>query len=238
MNRLFGTLNSALLFLTCLSSCSSASTDIEVSVLEDVTDTLLIRPSSTDIFTTANIDSNSLAGIRVTVSTISDYQYNSIYNITLPSEHLLLSNPGDRVQKMKLFGEKISTSIALINNSSRRPQSDVYNTVISELNRLAQTQAKQKVAIVYSDLGENTSAFSVYKAADMSLLETNPAKVMSILSQAIKPGALAGVQVYLIFKPSNARDDHIFSQMSALYKEILTKVGARVYIGANILPHQ
>jgi hypothetical protein len=217
--------------------CRPSNSDIEITILKDITDTLLVEPTFSDLITLMHTDSTTLQSIKVNCSTITDYEYNKVLTAELPSRSFWLSNPGDRIQEVKNFQQNVSENIAAINaEKNPRPQSNIYSTLIHELNRLSTAPADQKICIVYSDLAQNTSQYSIYRTKDFSLLIRHPDQVQKILENIEKPDNLKGVSVYFVFNARNPRDNEIFSDMSKVFKQIFTSAGAQIFVAANV-PH-
>lgn len=218
-----------------LPGCSKPSVDTDISVLRDITDTLIVQPTSMDLFALAGIDSGSLQSIHINCSTISDYGYNTAYSASLASTSLLFSNPYARAKDIKDFQGTVAVNIAAINiQQSTRQKSNIYSVVAKELKRLATLPAKEKLCLVYSDLAENSSIFSVYKPSDFELVKSKPDKVRQILEQVVKPGSLMGIRLYLIYKPKNTKDNELFGYMSEIYRKLFESAGAQVFVGANV----
>ncbi len=223
------------LLLWSITGCSTSTSNIEVSILEDITDTLFAQPSCQDVFTVAQLDSTSLANIKVVCNTISDYEYNKSYSAELPEKSLLLSNPGERVKEIQDFKAQVAENISRINTGdNRRPQSNIYSVIVRESNRLAVSKAKRKICIVYSDLAENTSEFSIYRQADMALIDKQPKQVKQFFERKSKPGNLTGISLYIIYQAKSIKDNAMFARISEIYKQIFNSAGAEVYIGANV----
>ncbi len=68
------------------------------------------------------------------------------------------------------------------------------------------------------------------------MLVEYPEKVEKKLLNILKPVDLHSVTVYLIFKAGNDIQNDNYNLMSKLFKKILEDAGAKVKIGANLIP--
>jgi hypothetical protein len=218
-----------------IASCSSLPNDIEVMLARDVTDSMLVQPNIADFFSITGVDSTTLQSVKVTCTTISNYEYNTVYTTALPGRSLLLSNPWERANQVKEFEAKVAANIDSINACKIvRPLSSIYNPLVNGLNRLAASSAKKKLYCLYSDLAENMPSFSTYRNTDFTLLKNHRDQVERILENEAKPNNLKGISIYFVFMPRNPRENEIFILMSNLLKQIFAAAGANVFIGANI----
>ncbi len=214
------------------------NSNVELSVSIDKTDSFKATLDVNQIFSLLDIENNKWSKITMQINTLSNFEYTTSQTSTLTSQLLLLSNPDQRDSSIEHF--KRSTILQL-NEMKQipigRPNSSIYIPMIRELNRLAKSSAKTKIAIFYSDLRENTKmVFSIYKKEDQQLLKTNPEKVKELFMQLERLGNLKGIKVYLIFEPGNDFENTSFNVMSEFIKNILEGAGAEVYIGANLPP--
>ncbi|MCK9404395.1 MAG: hypothetical protein M0Q26_13475 [Chitinophagaceae bacterium] len=210
--------------------------NIVESVLIDKTDTLPIAPTLEEILLPIHLEENKWNHIRLRTQSISDFDYNHISDLELPTRITIISNPIERDKEIKSFTLKIDSAITNISKQpSGRPKSSIYRSVMLEANRIGSMDAKIKALIVYSDLFENSSIFSIYDTASRTKLKSNPNEIKNRFMQAIKPGNLQNVKVYFVFKPYSSLTNEYFMLTSTLFKSILEDAGATVYIGANLI---
>jgi hypothetical protein len=117
--------------------------------------------------------------------------------------------------------------------------SECFATVAGELEYLANSTASQRTLIVFSDLQENSDAFSCYTQDGLKLLQTHPQKVAKLLqSRRSLPKNLTGVTVYFVYMPLTRDQDQRFNEMVSIYKSLLKERGARVVVQAQNTNYQ
>jgi len=205
------------------------------SVIIDKTDSFLANPDIHEIGTPIQLNENKWSGINLRIQTVSDLDFNKVIEIRLPSRNAMFSNPDERDLELKAFTQRAATVMdSITREKAGKPKSSIYRSVITDLNWLASQKAVKKIAIIYSDLSEN-SFFSIYKPKDRSLLKAHPEQVKNRFEQAAKPLDLTGSEIYFIFRPKSERENDTFSLMVQVFKSILESAGATVYIGANVV---
>ena len=208
---------------------------IAETVIIDKTDSFLATPDIHEIGTPIQIDENQWNGINLRIQTISNLDFNKIIDVRLPSRNAIFSNPDERDREVKAFTQRTANVIDSINREEiGKPKSSIYRSVVTELNWLASQRAAKKIAVIYSDLSEN-SFFSIYKPKDRNLLKTHPDQVKNLFEQAAKPADLTGSEVHFVFRPKSEIENDNFSLMAQVFKSILESAGAKVYIGANVV---
>ncbi|MBI4931421.1 MAG: hypothetical protein HY841_11700 [Bacteroidetes bacterium] len=227
-------LASAALFM--FQSCSSNYYAIDESVLIDKTDSFLASPDSTVIKNLFDASSALWQGYRFRLLTLSDVDYNSVYEASLSPACEYLSNVYAREDESTAFLSKIESAFAKVKSiPSGRNYSSLYLPMAKELKRLSESAARRRILIVYSDLMENTSAISFYKADNLQLLETNQDSVKKILESEIPLPDIKNIEVHFIYQPKDNKENELFREVSGFYKKWLENKGARVTIEANLI---
>lgn len=210
------------------------NSDVDLSISVDKTDSFKTVVDINEICSLLRIDDNKWSKIKMQINTLSNFEYNTSQTLALPSQLLLFSNPDQRDSAIEQFKKSIAMQLHKINQIPiGRPNSSIYVPMIRELNRLARSKAKSRIAIFYSDLRENAK-FSVYKKQDQELFKARPGEVKKIFLQLEKPDNLKGIKVYFIFEPKNYSENNCFNLMSTFFKKFLEDAGAQVYVGANL----
>lgn len=112
--------------------------------------------------------------------------------------------------------------------------SECFATIASELELLANSNASQKVLLIFSDLQENSGAFSCYTPQGQYLLQNNQEKVARLLlSRHSLPDNLQGTTIYFVYNPATREEDIRFAEMFRIYKQLLHARGARVIVQAS-----
>jgi hypothetical protein len=210
-------------------------TIVEISLMKDITDSLVARPDTNGIFPLFNFGEHKWKKLRFRSQNITNYDYNPVYSCILRSAFSLLSNPMQRDGDILIFKHSIKSAVDSVNAwNGSLPNSSVYLPLIREINRLARSTAKNKILIVYSDLAENTSSFSIYRKRRQSIPSRD--SLVAFFKRISAPENLKGVTIYFVYRPRKPFDHNNFVSMANMYMKLLGDAGARVYVGANIDP--
>lgn len=198
-------------------------------VLIDRTEIDGYKPSATELIQQIKPQSTE-AGVRITLRSISDITYNSKQTFELPKATLgWMGNEDQRRKNIKKFYKQFGDSIETSNQKEHRfSRSEIYRSLIEELNQLAKVSGTKKV-LLFSDLKEH-SFFSVYNKQHLDLLEKHPKKVQKLFEQAIPVDDLKGIELHILYQPT-LEDAHLFSQLLAIYKKILEPKGVTITVG-------
>ena len=217
-------------------SCSSNYYAIDESVLVDKTDTFLARPDSSVIKNSFDASNALWQGYRFRLLTLSDVDYNSVYEASLSPACEYLSNVYGREDESKIFLSKINSTFVKVKSiTPGRNYSSLYLPMAKELKRLSESGAKRRILIVYSDLMENTSLISFYKVEGFQLLKANPDSVKKILEREIPLPDLKDIEAHFIYQPKDNKDNELFREVSDFYKKWFESKGAKVTIEANLI---
>ncbi|MBP6977634.1 MAG: hypothetical protein KBB71_04900 [Lentimicrobiaceae bacterium] len=212
-----------------------SSTQIEVTVMRDITDDQIAQPKLADIVPLVNLDNSQWNGVNVRFIDITDVSYNYTYQTSISAENHWLGNEFDRQKKINNFYAEITQILIKAEEETHgRNNSSVYIPIANELNRLSQSPAQKKIVLVYSDLMENTAEMSFYDKSKFSLLKTNPNSIRQYFDTQVPLRQLAGIKIYLIYQPANPETDGQYQIISEFYKKLLESKGATVEITANI----
>lgn len=230
--------------LLSLSSCSTnvskSYQTTECSILIDVTSSYMAslkHISSDELIKLYQLDTKtSNAGIyRQAFLTETFLNYTYQYNLKGVSS-FLMSNSFDREEEIKIFKEKIATSIAEIQQVKKnRPSSSVYVPICRELIRLSSSDSERKILLAYTDLKENSDYLSFFSKKSLGDLVNHPEKIENYLQREMElPKDLTGIEMFIIHEPED-NDNFIFKRLSRIYKTMIEKRGGKVYIQANLL---
>lgn len=236
MKKLYTIIGCLILILTTLAAVVMTSkSGTAMVVCMDKTDSFQDAPDARLILAQTGITNNRWQGVSIRLTTITEYAYNQVYQLTLQDQLFLLGNPTERDTAIRQFTQELATKIKLIQQEKiMRDASDIYTTLVRELNQLAKEHASQKLAIVYSDLKENTPLFSVYDSTGAFVLRQHPEIVQQQLLAMAKPDDLSGIQLYFIHTVSSSKDNAQFVAMSEVLTNIFTASGATVFVAANL----
>jgi len=214
-------------------------TNTYLSVLVDKTDATYVELDSILIADLYGYDRRNLwNGSFFRLIGLTDRQYSRIIQYSI--------SPGSRTKDLIVVRKKevsdmlrsASAAIEKINASSEaKDNSILWEAIIRELNYAANVKgATRKVILIYSDLLENSSWFSVYKDGKPVIPETDRDEVRKFFLEHVEIQNLSGIEIHIIHKSRSYKEDEVFKYMSQLYMELLQEYGATVIIGANFLP--
>lgn len=207
----------------------------EVSVMRDITSQQLAEPQVQTIMPFFNLDSNKWGGGIFRFSNITNLSMNQTVEATLPSQNEWLSSIFTRTKAINAFNTQVTQIISTAESDTVGKQnSSIYVPLANELNLLSQSSEKRRILFVYSDLMENDPNFSFYGKKVFAMLLHNPEKAQQYFEKEQPLNNLKGIEVYLIFQPSNTVEDYQFQTVSAFYKQLLEAAGAKVTITANL----
>lgn len=166
---------------------------------------------------------------------LSDIMYERVQEYTLPSTTQLMSNPTERSEEIKTFGDHISMAMSLEANSAcGRDKSEIWPPLAKELNMLsAKKTASVKLMYAFSDLEQNTS-FSVYDSADARKLIDSPDVVKALFKSKAPLNDMTGVELHLIYAAKNYRDSQRYARMAQLIKEMVEEQHGKVIISGSL----
>ena len=207
----------------------------EVTVMRDITDSLVSQPKTSDFISLFNLENSKWDGASFRFVDITDVTYNHTYEKKIQPENEWMGNEFDRGKKVKEFYSEITQ---FLNNAKTdmkgKDNSSIYIPIAIELNRLSQSTSQKRILLIYSDLIENTDEFSLYKKSNLDLLKTNPKAVKEYFEKLTPLSNLEGIRIFLVFQPTDINEDAEYKLISGLYKNILESKGATVEISANI----
>lgn len=234
-------------FLCLLASCSkrhggTVAPATDITVITDLTDTLLVYPSAEPILALYDFEDNPNQAVHFRQVLLTDKVLNPAENIDLESgEESDRHNTNDDVtyREQIVYSFQDAVRKAFTDFPKMYPvrplgHSEAFATIARELNQLAERNASQRILLVFSDLQENEEKFSCYTAKGQRLLHEDPEKVMRILQKRCPlPESLVGVTIFFVFDPPDRDSDVRYRSMAALYKRMLKTRGARVVIQAT-----
>ncbi len=217
------------------------STDI--AVLHDITDPHYLWPVADPILALYQFDKdkNKAGGYRLRC--IEDMHLNPVHEFHLPDGNTSKSqnrsvDPYYRERLILSFYAKIRTSLSdfrLVNDSAQSKQySECFSTIAEELTILGESNATEKILLVFSDLQENSEVFSCYRSESQSLLQSDPKKVGDLLNEQYHlPDDLTGIRVIFIYRPGTREEDQRYKNMNEVYRYLLENRHAQVQTQAN-----
>lgn len=216
-------------------SVSKLPTTTEVTVMRDITDTLVSEPNLDDIKVIYNLESSPWNGAVFRFVDITDVTYNHTYEKRIMPENEWMGNEFDRSKKVKEFYKDIAQILdTTLPKTKGKKKSSIYLPIVTELNRLKESTSDNKTLLIYSDLTENTNTFSFYDKNNIEKLRTNDKSTEDYFLNLTPLHDLEGVRIFLIYQPKNHKSDEDFTLIATFFKTQFEKKGAIVQITANI----
>lgn len=206
------------------------------SIIVDKTDTSAAQIVTDQIMADKEFAQSNWNGITIRILPITAYDINPVVTITLRPAFALLSSPTTRELEVKQFTERVRKAIDSVSRvKASHPQSIIYSQVAHELEFLrVQYDASSKRLLVFSDLNENSSIFSVYDAQAYQRLIQNQELVKQQFIAAEKPSDLHGISLEYIHQVDSPKENDRFLRMANLHKSIFAHAGATVSISASL----
>jgi len=219
-------------------------THTEVSVLWDVTDSTIGKPTSDEILRMYHLEGNDMwNAAEFRLSTLTNVNFNPTEVLSLPSRNKWLSNELERQKEIKTFSSKIAYLIDTPQmDSVGKPNSSVYWPLFAELKRLGEQNdglgefsAKRRVMVIQSDLMEHNADLSLYDTKQLKAFTTDPKSTKYLTENLAHLPKLTNIEVYMLYKPKDAVDSHRYTLISEVLKNLLEERGAKVYRSANLI---
>ena len=219
-------------------SCNEAERkSTEVNVLWDVTEAHKPVPSAEEILPLFSLSENAASGATLRFAFASDVSFNHETVFVLPAAgNAITTNQFDRKREVAKYEKQISGFLdSLAMDTLGRPHSSLYVPIAKSLNRLAkEINADRKILLVYSDLRENSAVMNFYKPQTLALLQNDSAKAEALLFAEQPLGDLSGIEIHLLYEPSDAVDDTAYRIISGFYVSMFERKGAKVFVSANL----
>lgn len=222
---------------------NSPASETDVAVIEDVTDTFLVRPLTAPIMALYDFKGNMQKAAKFKMTLLTDKLLNPTESISIADASTTeKDNQHDDVhfrEKMimwfhEMLGKAVSDFQSKFTPCQPMGNSEVFATISGELNALAQSKAQHRVLLVFSDLQEHGSFFNCYSLQGQQQLGDEPDKVAAFLdTKRPLPKDMHGITVFLVYQPKDRLDDQRFDTMQGLYVRLLSKYGARVVVQSN-----
>lgn len=206
------------------------------SVMQDVTDSSLVKPDSTTLLGQFHMEDHKFDGATFRYTDLNEVSLNQVHQVVLPATPMILSNELDRDKQIRQFKDSVGSAItqSLI-KSIGRSKSSIYLPISKELTLLSKSNAQSKSLIIFSDLLENSADISLYGIQGRELLNHHPDVLIQRFEELSPLPNLLGINVYLIYQPDTIYKDEAYKKISEIYKTMLVRKGAIVTIEANLL---
>lgn len=222
------------IILVYIANKPQSSTDL--SVLRDITDSLISQPETREIMSRYNLTSNDKwNGVEFRFKNVSDVSYNPTSEVSLEEAHPLFSNEFTRDKQVKWFKDSVASIITQAGNDKiGKEHSLIYLPIANELIRLTKSDASKRILVIYSDLMENDLDLSLYAPNQLNLVKENGVPLKEAFEKQMTLPSLKGIDVYFIYQPTDAESNKDFGIISNFYCTMLQEKEAHVHISANL----
>ncbi|WP_421751069.1 hypothetical protein [Croceimicrobium sp.] len=226
-----------LLMLVLISSCHKNKDPLlNLAILHDQTETMS-QVTYSDLRKLLIYDDPRLLWYEVSVKTrgLSDIPHGVVEQSVLPEAN---SNQVTELRRKSQFREFLGNVQRMMTDATpsgnQRNASHLYVGIAEELVNLSTKKATNRIAVISSDLHENTDWFSVYRSEDRKLLLHCPDSVARRFEKTVPLGDLTGVKVYFVHL-ARPETQEVFEAMSKLYTNMLEAKGAKVYTASKLV---
>ncbi|MFM2226183.1 MAG: hypothetical protein RJA07_2385 [Bacteroidota bacterium] len=230
MKKIFTLIAYIIICISCKKEIKVNTLDHVVTVVCDETDSMPLYPSKTFADEVFHFKENSLESFKIRLTSISDLRINAAHEIEilneLKSSALNTYDAVDwRENYLYFLKDSIQKSIALTyqqKNKKSKKYSEVAFTICNEIRWLAQQQSCDKRMYVFSDLLENSSAFSIYTNPQTSQIKAYEKSIHDFfITENLSKKSLQNIQIFFVYVPRNTNEDVLFYKMYSLYKNVL-----------------
>jgi hypothetical protein len=228
------TLTKAILIILLFAGCESNSgvNQTELSVIIDGTDSTIKKPKFEDFESYLALGSNN-DGVKFKVQMIGDIDFGNSFEIVIPPKGNDDQTDEERyIRKSKFIKDCKAGYERIRSKATLKDFSIIYRVIAMELNRLAKSQANEKLFIISSDLMEKSDFYNIYKEHDKNLLLETPEDVKNFFIKQVQIDSLNGVNVVFTYQPIDFEQNKIYRTMLKIYSELITERGGRCKIGS------
>ena len=233
MKSLYTYITSFVIAIFTIGCEQEAPNNHHVSLIVDRSEEDSYAPDTDDVETYLT-DASPNDGITIGLSYVSDTPYASKYSFVLkPGTTGLLSNEDQRRKQIRKFHKQFNDSLDYYNNEQEPlRRSDIFRVVVRELDHLSKQQG-ERTLLIFSDLKEHSSLYSVYHPRNRQQIVKNPIKVGDYFNEETEPSKdLEGITVHIIYEPS-IEDTEVFTAMVTIYRNLIEPYGGKLLIGRH-----
>ncbi|MDC7996910.1 hypothetical protein [Gilvibacter sediminis] len=225
----------SLLLVATLCGCiqNTEKPAIAITILADRTDTIIPPPQPGMVKEIVERNSDKNARVVFRFQNIGNTDYNSTYVIRSDG-HSLLDNELIAQAEQQEFYEQIDSLIIKENGKQfTYNTSSIFVPLAHQLRTIKNETAKQKVIVLFSDLGEISDIYNILIAKNRSRILEDPQVVAVEIRRQLNIVDLSGVQLYIVNFPKTREQNRIFSAMCAVLQEVFNDSGLEIHIGMD-----
>lgn len=226
---------SIILVAFALVSCSKGNKDntIALTLMADRTDTIIPSPEPGIVKDLINIEIAQNNGVIFRFKNIGNTDYNSTFKVELEG-HSVMDNQLIRQAEQRKFFRKIDTLISKENHKEYHfNTSSIITPLLGQLIKLKNETAKEKIAAIWTDLGEISDIYNVLDSRNRKKVLEEPSEVARQFRTQLEIPDLNGVTLYIIHLPLTREQNRMFRGMCKVYEELFKDSGLEIQIGLD-----
>jgi hypothetical protein len=206
-----------------------------VCILVDRTNEMFLKPDTATLVTLSGVNTSKWDASRVEISQISDKDINNVYVANINSENAWYGNSSIRDARIQKFKNEVSAFVIKAYHDSivELNHSIIWKTVVTKLNKIAKSNYKNKVCLVYSDLLEN-GVLNFYDPNTRCTIFQHPELIKKEFIKMIPIVDYSGIEIHFMFSPSGYEENNLYMAIVGIYKDILESHHALVFIESNV----
>lgn len=219
----------ALILFVLFIGCEEYNSKIRyLSIVIDLTEEDSYKPSAKEVLSYLEKGHPS-DGIELSLRYIGETRYAEKYRFVLPKgETGWLSNDDTRRTKRRMLLQNFKDTLSNYQNRLSL-RSEIFRLVVDEANKLSELSGTRSI-LLYSDLKEHSSLFSVYDKRQLQKLYKSPKLLASKFSKEVPIAKdLSGITIHILHQPK-LQDDQLFTALVALYQAVFEPRGASVIV--------
>ena len=224
-----------ILIAISLNSCTKGSPvkATAITLMIDRTDTIIPSPEPGIVQELINIEASPNNGIIFRFQNIGNTDYNSTYKAVL-GDHSVLDNQLIRQAEVGKFFRKIDTLIFRENSHEYHfNTSSIITPLLQQLTTLKNETASEKVAVIWTDLGEISDVYNILTHKNRKMVLNEPTKVVEHFKRQLDIPDLNGVTLYIAHLPKTREQNRMFRGMCKVYEELFKDSGLELHIGLD-----
>ncbi len=218
-----------IIFLVLFMGCEEYHpTTKYLSTIIDLTEEDSYKPSAKEVLSYLE-NEHSSDGIELSLRYVGETRYAEKYQFVLPTgETGWFSNEDTRRTKRRMLLENFKDTLSSYENRLSL-RSEIFRLTVEEVNRLSMTD-RRSTLLLFSDLKEHSSLFSVYDKRQVRQLYKSPKLLAQKFSKDVSVAKdLSGITIHILYQPK-LKDDQLFTALVALYRAVFEPRGASVKV--------
>ncbi|QHI38049.1 hypothetical protein IMCC3317_34330 [Kordia antarctica] len=216
-----------------LSCTHEIAQSTSISVLADKTHAVIPAPSIGDFHYVFDGKHNVNMAIEFSYQIIGNTDINKRRSLSLPA-YSILGNTLLRKTEMDSFFATIDT---LFHREQTKEfeykQSHIFIPLVQRLKAMQQSQASEKVILLYSDLVEHSPLYNGYSTSHKRSMDKDYDTIVDLFQSHLTLDDYSGITLYIIYYPTSTLENQLFSDFCKIYKSVFKDTGLKIRIGMD-----